>query len=219
MHRALEQREDGRVLGDPGRVHDDDVVRGLGDDAEVVRDQDHGGPALRLQLADQVEDLRLRRDVERRRRLVGDEKRGLVDERHRDHHALAHAARELVRVVVDAPLGPRDADLLRAPRSRAPAPRAAVTSRCSITASTSWLPTESTGLSDVIGSWKIIEISLPRSARSRRFDASSRFSPRNSACPVETDVCFFDAVEERLHPRPGRQRRVVRDAPRASGSG
>ena len=30
---------------------------------------------------------------------------GGVDQRHRDHHALAHAARELVRVVVDPPLG------------------------------------------------------------------------------------------------------------------
>ena len=49
-----------------------------------------------------------------------------------------------------------------------------------------------TGLSDVIGSWKIIEISLPRRERSRLFDASSRFSPRNSAWPVEIDVCFFD---------------------------
>ncbi len=73
-------------------------------------------------------------------------------------------------------------------RSRASLP---VTSRWSRTASTSWLPTLSTGLSDVIGSWKIIEISLPRRARRRRFDASSRFSPRKRAWPVETEVCFF----------------------------
>ena len=37
---------------------------------------------------------------------------GSLIERHRDHHALAHAARELVRVVVDPALGARDADLL-----------------------------------------------------------------------------------------------------------
>ena len=35
----------------------------------------------------------------------------VVRERHRDHRALAHAARELVRIVVDALLGMRDADL------------------------------------------------------------------------------------------------------------
>ena len=39
--------------------------------------------------------------------------RRLVDERHRDHHALAHAAGELVRVVVDPAFGPRDPDLLQ----------------------------------------------------------------------------------------------------------
>ena len=47
---------------------------------------------------------------------------GLRRQRERDDHALAHAARELVRVVVDAPRGRRDADLLeqrdRAARAR-----------------------------------------------------------------------------------------------------
>ena len=59
-------------------------------------------PNSLLQALHQVEDLRLRGHVERGRRLVGDQQVGVVDERHRDHHALAHAARELVRVVVDA---------------------------------------------------------------------------------------------------------------------
>ena len=57
---------------------------------------------LALQLREQLQDLRLDRDVERGRRLVGDEQLRLAGERHRDHHALAHAARELVRVRVDA---------------------------------------------------------------------------------------------------------------------
>ena len=48
---------------------------------------------------DQLEDLRLDGDVECRRRLVGDQDVGVVDERHRDHRALAHAARKLVRIV------------------------------------------------------------------------------------------------------------------------
>ena len=58
----------------------------------------------------QLEDLRLDRHVERGRRLVGDQQLGVVDQRHRDHHALAHAARELVRVGVDAPARLGDAD-------------------------------------------------------------------------------------------------------------
>jgi hypothetical protein len=50
-----------------------------------------------LELGEQIEDLRLNRHVERRRRLVGDEEFGLARQRHRDHHALAHPAGELVR--------------------------------------------------------------------------------------------------------------------------
>ena len=58
-------------------------------------------PSSLLQLADQLEDLRLDRDVERRGRLVGDQELRRAGERHRDHHALAHAAGELVRIIVD----------------------------------------------------------------------------------------------------------------------
>ena len=74
-------------------------------------------PNSLLQPLHQVEDLRLGRHVERGRRLVGDQELGVVDQRHRDHHALAHAARELVRVVVDALLGARDPDLPSGSRS------------------------------------------------------------------------------------------------------
>ena len=47
----LEQREHGRVLGHAGRVHHDDVVCRLGDDAQIVRDQDDGRAVVSLQLA------------------------------------------------------------------------------------------------------------------------------------------------------------------------
>ncbi len=36
---------------------------------------------------------------------------------------------------------------------------------CAVIASSIWLPTLVTGLSEVIGSWKIIETSLPRKSR------------------------------------------------------
>ena len=65
---------------------------------------------LALQALQQREDLRLHGHVERRRRLVGDQQLRLVGERHRDHRALAHAAGELVRVLVDAPAGIGDPD-------------------------------------------------------------------------------------------------------------
>ena len=46
--------------------------------------------------------MRLDRDVERRRRLVGNQQRRVAGKRHGDHDALPHAARELVRIVVHA---------------------------------------------------------------------------------------------------------------------
>ena len=49
--------------------------------------------------------------------------------------------------------------------------------------SATWWPTLNTGLSDVSGSWKIIEISLPRMARSSFSPASSRSRPWNRMRP------------------------------------
>jgi hypothetical protein len=69
-----------------------------------------GVPEAPLQVGEQLEDLRLDRDVERVVRLVGDHSRGAHHERHRDHDALPHPARELVRVLLGAALRVRDAD-------------------------------------------------------------------------------------------------------------
>jgi hypothetical protein len=113
MVRPREELVHGPLLGHLAGVHDDDVVRDLGNDPEVVGDHDDRGLELLLQGPHQPEDLCLRRHVERRGRLVRDQQVGLVDQRHRDHHALAHAARELVRVVVDSPVRVRDPDRLQ----------------------------------------------------------------------------------------------------------
>ncbi len=59
----------------------------------------------------ELDDLRLDRHVERRRRLVGDQDRRIARQRHRDHRPLPHPAGELMREVVDARLRVRDADL------------------------------------------------------------------------------------------------------------
>ena len=68
-------------------------------------------PWLRRQLLQNRDDLRLHRDVERGRRLVGDDQGRLGAERERDHDALAHAAGEFMRIAVDPLLGRGDADL------------------------------------------------------------------------------------------------------------
>ena len=92
------------LLDDLACVHDHHVVRCLGHDAHVVRDEDHGHVVLLPERVEEVEDLRLDRHVERRRRLVGDQEPRAARERDRDHHALPHAAGEAMRIVVE-PLG------------------------------------------------------------------------------------------------------------------
>src|SRR3546814_9090247 len=49
-------------------VHDDEVLRALGREAEVVRDEDDRGPTLGGQTVEMVEHALLDGDVERRRR-------------------------------------------------------------------------------------------------------------------------------------------------------
>ena len=80
------------VLHDATRIHHRDLVGLLGDHAEVVADEHERHPPFALESCEQLEDLCLNRDVERGGRLVGDEDVRVERERHRDHHALAHAA-------------------------------------------------------------------------------------------------------------------------------
>ena len=98
------------LLDDPARVHDGEPVADLDQHGEIVRDEQHGESELVLELLQQLQDLGLDHDVERGRRLVGDDEARAAGQRHRDHHALPLPARELVRVVVDAP--GRQPDLL-----------------------------------------------------------------------------------------------------------
>ena len=71
-----------------------------------------------------------------------------------------------MRVVVDASFGARDADRLEHLERAARWPRSSRRPCGAARASTSWRPILWTGFSDVIGSWKIIAMSLPRISRS-----------------------------------------------------
>ena len=99
--------------------------------------------------------------------------------RHGDHRALAHAAGELVREVVEALPRHRDADCDRSSSDALASPRFRSASV------QQWLrrsgsPIVNTGLSEVIGSWKIIAISLPRIAdlASARVETAEVHRPR-----------------------------------------
>jgi ABC-type dipeptide/oligopeptide/nickel transport system ATPase subunit len=88
------------------------ITHDLGDHPEIVGDHDHRHPELLAEALDQAQDLRLGGHVEGGGRLVGDQQLRVVGERHRDHHPLPHAARELVRVLPHPPLRIGDPDQL-----------------------------------------------------------------------------------------------------------
>ena len=110
MGRSREERVRARRFDDASGIHDDHAVGVPRDHAEVVRDEQDRHPELLLQAVEQLENLRLNRDVQRRRRLIGNQHLRVADERHRNHHALPHPPRQLMRVVVDALVGVGDAD-------------------------------------------------------------------------------------------------------------
>ena len=109
VQRRREQRVDRRGFHIAPGIHHDHALRGFRDHAEIMGDQDDRGAKLGLELPDQVQDLRLDGDVERRGRLVGDQHLRIAGQRHGDHDALAHPAGELMRVLADAPLRFRNA--------------------------------------------------------------------------------------------------------------
>src|SRR3954454_21481399 len=87
-------------LHDLAEVHHGHAVAHVTYDREVVRDQDQRQVVFALQVAQQVQDLRLDRDIESRHGLVGDDDLGLQRDRARNADALTLAARELVRIAV-----------------------------------------------------------------------------------------------------------------------
>ena len=93
--------------GLPG-VHHGDGIAELGDDAEVVRHEQHGDAEFLGERFQELQDLQLRRDIERRGRLVGDDEGRAAGQRAGDHQPLALAAGELVRIALEHGFGLRD---------------------------------------------------------------------------------------------------------------
>jgi hypothetical protein len=137
-------------------VHDQHAVGDVADDVEVVRDEDVGEAEVALEVLEQVQDLRLHGDVERRDRLVADDQLRVDGERARDADALALAAGELVReAVVVLGIEPDDLEQLL----DTALDLRAVPSLCTSSASATMKPTRLRAFRDAYGSWKIIIIS------------------------------------------------------------
>jgi len=112
-------------LDQPPLTHHCHAVGDFGDHAHVMGDEEHGGAVIALQIADQRQNLLLRGHVQRSGRLVGDQKFRFQHQRHRDHDALALAARQPVRIGGENALDLRQANLLHHVED-APAPRSRV---------------------------------------------------------------------------------------------
>ncbi len=88
-------------LHDPAQIHDGDAARNVTHQPQVVCNEQIGELQLLLQIHQQVDHLRLDRDVERRHRFVGDDERRIERQRPRQADALPLAAAELVRIAIE----------------------------------------------------------------------------------------------------------------------
>ena len=82
-------------LADPTEIHHRNPVADNLDHREIVRNEQHGQVIAFLHVLQEIDDLRLDRDVERRYGLIADQHRRLRDQRPGDADALALPAREL----------------------------------------------------------------------------------------------------------------------------
>ena len=98
----------GAELHQIAAVHHRHLVGNVGDHPHVMSHQHAADLALFAQVADELEDLILDGDVQRRGRLIGDDELGIPGEGDGDHHPLAHATGELVRILLDAHVRVRD---------------------------------------------------------------------------------------------------------------
>ncbi|MNI08007.1 hypothetical protein D3C73_610300 [compost metagenome] len=96
-------------------IHDDGAVGNFRDHAHVMGDEEDRHALLFLQRLDQLKNLRLDGDVERGCRLVRDQQLGITGKRDGDDDALAHAARKVHRIFVEARLGRGNPNLFEKP--------------------------------------------------------------------------------------------------------
>ena len=88
------------VFDNPPRVHYRHPVGHIAHHPEIVRDEEQRESQFPLKLAQEIQDLRLNRDVQRRRHLVAQEDLGRQCERSRYCHALSLPTGELVGITV-----------------------------------------------------------------------------------------------------------------------
>ncbi len=108
--RVVEDDPRRALLDQTAGVQHADALAHLRDHGQVVADEQHARPEPGPQPGDQVEHLGLDRRVQPGGGLVQDQQLRLGRERHRDHDALLHPSRQLVRVPLHHAIGVGDLD-------------------------------------------------------------------------------------------------------------
>ena len=183
MARRAEHLARAAELDDAAGLHDGDPVGDLRDHPEIMGDEQDAHMPLGLDALDQRENLRLSRDVECGRRLVRDEDGRFERERHCDHGALALASGKLVGIRAQQPRGLGQLDGIEE-LDDACEPLRLRHRRVHRDDLVDLVTHPLHGFRAVIGSWKIMEIWLPRSSRSRFGVARRRSSPRKRILPA-----------------------------------
>jgi len=98
MARPREDLRSRSLLDGTAEIQDQHCVGEMPHHVQIVRDEHQREPEFVAKVHQQVQDLRLDRDVERRDRLVGDQDSRPQHERTRDRNALALPTGEHVRV-------------------------------------------------------------------------------------------------------------------------
>ena len=108
MQRVIENVVNAPLFNDTPGIHHNDFIGEFCDNPEVVRNQHNRHPHLVLEFLHECQHLCLDGNIKGSCRFIGDEERGRATECHRNHDALPHAARELMRVFINALRGRGD---------------------------------------------------------------------------------------------------------------
>ena len=87
-------------LGDLSSVHNSNTISDIGNNTQVVCNQEYCHLQLLLESLDKFKNLCLYRDIQCRCRFISDEEPWATGECHRNHDTLFHATRHLVRVFI-----------------------------------------------------------------------------------------------------------------------
>ncbi|CAB4805573.1 unannotated protein [freshwater metagenome] len=90
------------LLDELAAVHHGDFIGVAGNDTKVVSNKNHRHVAIAALFADELQNLRLHRDVERSGGFVCKQQCGAARQGNSDHCSLTHAARQFVWVLIEA---------------------------------------------------------------------------------------------------------------------